>query len=92
MVPSSGRERYCRENAGSAEEYGYTGKQDNVYLRCFDVVELKRIRTNWNPKWGWISIWFNLLRIPTGMKHSLETAGRSLGKNYNYDWMFKAEL
>ncbi|MDI5811212.1 hypothetical protein MJM95_27625, partial [Salmonella enterica subsp. enterica serovar Anatum] len=26
------------------KKYGYTGKQDNVYLQCFDVAELKRIK------------------------------------------------
>ncbi len=25
------------------KEYGYTSKQDKVYLRCFDANELKRI-------------------------------------------------
>ncbi|MBC9896181.1 glycerophosphodiester phosphodiesterase, partial [Salmonella enterica subsp. enterica serovar Panama] len=34
------------------KKYGYTGKQDNVYLQCFDVAELKRIKNELEPKMG----------------------------------------
>ncbi len=70
MVPSSGRKDIAAKTLEVLKKYGYTGKQDNVYLQCFDVAELKRIKNELEPKMGWISIWFNLLRIPTGMKHS----------------------
>ncbi len=55
----SGREGYCGKNAGSAEEIWLPGKDDKVYLQCFDADELKRIRMSWNPKWAWSSIWYS---------------------------------
>lgn len=52
------------------KEYGYTSKQDKVYLQCFDANELKRIKMSWSRRWGWISIWCSSSPIPTGMKPS----------------------
>lgn len=52
MVPSSGREGYCRENPEVLKQYGYTSKKDKVYLQCFDAAELKRIKTELEPKMG----------------------------------------
>lgn len=52
MVPPSGREGHCREDAGGTEKYGYTSKQDKVFLQCFDAAELKRIKTELEPKMG----------------------------------------
>lgn len=34
------------------KKYGYIGKQDNVYLQCFDVVELKCIKNELEFKMG----------------------------------------
>ena len=33
------------------KEYGYTSKQDKVYLQCFDANELKRIKMSWSRRW-----------------------------------------
>ena len=34
------------------KQYGYTSKKDKVYLQCFDAAELKRIKTELEPKMG----------------------------------------
>ena len=34
------------------KEYGYTGKNDKVYLQCFDANELKRINGELMPAMG----------------------------------------
>ncbi|STM08393.1 glycerophosphodiester phosphodiesterase [Escherichia coli] len=34
------------------KKYGYTGKDDKVYLQCFDADELKRIKNELEPKMG----------------------------------------
>lgn len=34
------------------KKYGYTRKQDKIYLQCFDANELKRIKHELEPKMG----------------------------------------
>ncbi|XPE65678.1 glycerophosphodiester phosphodiesterase family protein [Shigella flexneri] len=52
VVPSSGREGYCSKTLEVLKKYGYTGKDDKVYLQCFDADELKRIKNELEPKMG----------------------------------------
>ncbi len=68
-------------------QYGYTSKKDNVYLQCFDFNELKRIKTELEPKMG---MDVKLIQLITETD-SKETEEQKNGKwvNYNYDWMFK---
>lgn len=53
VVPSSGRKRYCRENAGSALKEVWSHRQAGQCLfAVFDVAELKRIKNELEPKNG----------------------------------------
>ncbi len=77
-------------NAGSAEKkYGCTGKQDNVYLQCFDVVELKRIKNELEPKMGWMSQSGSTCAYTDWNEAQQKQPDGRWVKNYNYDWMFK---
>jgi len=69
------------------KQYGYSGKQDNVWLQCFDFNELKRIKTELEPKMG---MDLRLVQLITETD-SHETQELQQGKwvNYRYDWMFK---
>ena len=55
VVPPRGQ-GHLQGGADRAEEYGYTGKNDKVYLQCFDD-ELKRIDGELMPASAWISSW-----------------------------------
>ena len=52
MVPSSGRKDIAAKTLEVLKKYGYTGKDDKVYLQCFDADELKRIKNELEPKMG----------------------------------------
>ncbi|WP_034918664.1 glycerophosphodiester phosphodiesterase [Erwinia sp. 9145] len=69
------------------KRYGYSGKSDNVWLQCFDYNELKRIKTELEPKRG---MDLRLVQLITDTD-SKETQEQKNGKwvNYSYDWMFK---
>ncbi|MEQ4529918.1 MAG: glycerophosphodiester phosphodiesterase [Mixta sp.] len=69
------------------KQYGYSGRQDNVWLQCFDFNELKRIKTELEPKMG---MDLRLVQLITETD-SHETQELQQGKwvNYSYDWMFK---
>ncbi|EDM8197536.1 glycerophosphodiester phosphodiesterase, partial [Salmonella enterica subsp. enterica serovar Kentucky] len=70
------------------KKYGYTGKQDNVYLQCFDVAELKRIKNELEPKMG---MDLNLVQLIayTDWNETQQKQPDGRWVNYNYDWMFK---
>ncbi|RCX00614.1 MULTISPECIES: glycerophosphodiester phosphodiesterase [Kosakonia] len=70
------------------KKYGYTSKQDNVYLQCFDVNELKRIKNELEPKMG---MDLKLVQLIAYTKWNETQEQQPDGKwvNYSYDWMFK---
>ena len=88
MVPPSGRQGYCRQHAERLKKYGYTGKQDKVYLQCFDANELKRIKQELEPKMG---MDLNLVQLIAYTDWNETQQRQADGKwvNYSYDWMFK---
>ncbi|MBM3072955.1 glycerophosphodiester phosphodiesterase [Lelliottia sp. RWM.1] len=69
------------------KQYGYTSKQDKVYLQCFDAAELKRIKTELEPKMG---MNLNLVQLIayTDWNETQEKQPDGKWANYNYDWMF----
>lgn len=70
------------------KKYGYTDKNDKVYLQCFDVAELKRIKNELEPKMG---MDLNLVQLIayTDWNETQEKKPDGSWVNYNYDWMFK---
>lgn len=66
------------------KKYGYTGKQDNVYLQCFDVAELKRIKNELEPKMG---MDLNLVQLIayTDWNETQQKQPDGRWVNYNYD-------
>lgn len=69
------------------KEYGYTGKQDNVYLQNFDPNDLKRIKNELEPKMG-MDLKLVQLIAYTDWNETQEKQGDKW-VNYDYDWMFK---
>ncbi|AMO48016.1 Glycerophosphoryl diester phosphodiesterase GlpQ [Enterobacter sp. FY-07] len=69
------------------KKYGYTSKQDKVYLQCFDANELKRIKHELEPKRG---MDLNLVQLIayTDWKETQEKQSDGQWVNYSYDWMF----
>ncbi|MBI0277683.1 glycerophosphodiester phosphodiesterase [Hafnia alvei] len=70
------------------KQYGYTGKNDNVYLQCFDPNELKRIKTELEPKMG-MDLKLVQLIAYTDWNETYEKKPDGTWVNYGYDWMFK---
>lgn len=70
------------------KKYGYTGKDDKVYLQCFDADELKRIKNELEPKMG---MELNLVQLIayTDWNETQQKQPDGSWVNYNYDWMFK---
>ena len=69
------------------KQYGYHSKQDNVWLQCFDFNELKRIKTELEPKMG---MDLRLVQLITETdSHETEELKQGEWVNYSYDWMFK---
>lgn len=70
------------------KKYGYTSKTDRVYLQCFDVNELKRIKNELEPKMG---MNLNLVQLIayTDWNETQEKRPDGTWVNYSYDWMFK---
>lgn len=69
------------------KKYGYTGKDDKVYLQCFDADELKRIKNELEPKMG---MELNLVQLIayTDWNETQQKQPDGSWVNYNYDWMF----
>lgn len=69
------------------KQYGYSGKNDKVFLQCFDYNEVKRIKTELEPQRG---MNLKLVQLIAYTKWD-ETQEQRDGKwvNYSYDWMFK---
>jgi glycerophosphoryl diester phosphodiesterase len=70
------------------KEYGYTGKDDKVYLQCFDAAELKRIKTQLEPALG-MDLKLVQLIAYSGWNETQELRADGKWVNYSYDWMFK---
>ncbi|WP_279047368.1 glycerophosphodiester phosphodiesterase [Cedecea davisae] len=70
------------------KQYGYTGKQDKVYLQCFDAAELKRIKNQLEPKLG-MDLKLVQLIAYTDWNETQEKQADGKWANYSYDWMFK---
>ncbi|UIN00641.1 glycerophosphodiester phosphodiesterase [Yersinia ruckeri] len=70
------------------KEYGYTGKADKVYLQCFDVNELKRIKNELEPQKG-MDLKLIQLVAYTDWNETYEQQPNGKWVNYSYDWMFK---
>jgi glycerophosphoryl diester phosphodiesterase len=70
------------------KRYGYTSKQDKVYLQCFDAAELKRIKNSLEPKLG-MNLKLVQLIAYTDWNETQEKQADGKWVNYSYDWMFK---
>ncbi len=70
------------------KQYGYTNKDDNVYLQCFDFNELKRIKTELMPKAG-VDLKLVQLIARTDWEETFEPNAEGKLVNYSYDWMFE---
>jgi len=70
------------------KKYGYTTKQDKVYLQCFDAHELKRIKNELEPKMG-MDLKLVQLIAYTDWNETQEKQADGKWVNYRYDWMFK---
>ena len=69
------------------KKYGYTSKNDNIYLQCFDFNEIKRIRTKLGPTLG-VDVKLVQLIAYTDWNETQEKVNGEW-VNYNYDWMFE---
>lgn len=70
------------------KQYGYTGKQDKVYLQCFDADELKRIKNTLLPERG-MDLKLVQLIAYTNWQETQQKQPDGKWVNYSYDWMFK---
>lgn len=70
------------------KKYGYTRKQDKVYLQCFDADELKRIKNVLEPKMG-MDLKLVQLIAETDWNETQQKQADGTWVNYSYDWMFK---
>lgn len=67
-------------------QYGYTSKDDKIFLQCFDHAELKRIRNDLFVQFG---IDLKLIQlIDKNNGDETMTVKGTLVTPYNYDWMF----
>lgn len=72
------------------KDYGYTTKDANVYLQCFDANELKRIKNTLQPKLG-IDLKLIQLIAYTDWNETQEQKPDGSWVNYSYDWMFEPD-
>lgn len=70
------------------KQYGYTSKNDLIYLQCFDPNELKRIKIELLPQ---LTMDLKLVQLiaDTSWQETFEKDNNGNLINYNYDWMFK---
>ncbi|WP_075183434.1 glycerophosphodiester phosphodiesterase [Pantoea sp. 1.19] len=71
------------------KQYGYQGKEDNVWLQCFDFNELQRIKQELEPKLG-MDLKLVQLIAYTDWEETQELRNGQW-VNYDYDWMFKPD-
>lgn len=69
------------------KSYGYSNKQDKVYIQCFDPDETKRIHNELMPH---LNIDLNLVQLiaETNWNETMRLVNGQL-QPYSYDWMFK---
>src|SRR5699024_3016840 len=70
------------------KKYGYTNKNDRVYLQTFDFNELKRIKTELEPKLG-MDLKLVQLIAYSDWHETEEKNAQGKWVNYSYDWMFQ---
>lgn len=70
------------------KKYGYTNKEDLVYLQTFDYNELKRIKTELMPQMG-MDLKLVQLVAYTDWHETEEKDKNGNWVNYDYEWMFK---
>ncbi len=68
------------------KQYGYSTKEDRVYLQCFDPVELQRIHADLLPELK-MSLKLVQLMAETRWKITMVYKGET-AVPYRYDWMF----
>ncbi|MFD1260760.1 glycerophosphodiester phosphodiesterase [Entomomonas asaccharolytica] len=70
------------------KQYGYTSKDDLIYLQCFDPNELKRIKMELLPQ---LNMDLKLVQLiaETSWRETFKKDNNGNLINYNYDWMFK---
>lgn len=69
------------------KQYGYTAKQDKVYLQCFDADELKRIKNTLMPEMK-MDLKLVQLIAYTDWQETQQKQPDGKWVNYSYDWMF----
>ncbi len=72
------------------KEYGYSDKNANVYLQCFDANELKRIKKELQPQMGMDLKLIQLIAY-TDWNETQEQKADGTWVNYSYDWMFQPD-
>ncbi|WP_299580233.1 glycerophosphodiester phosphodiesterase [uncultured Microbulbifer sp.] len=69
------------------KEYGYTDKQQKVFLQCFDAEELQRIKFELMPALGLDLSLVQLIAATSWGEKLVEVDGTL--QNYDYDWMLE---
>ncbi|WP_226644515.1 glycerophosphodiester phosphodiesterase [Microbulbifer variabilis] len=69
------------------KEYGYSDKQQKIFLQCFDAEELQRIKFELMPAMG-IDLPLVQLIAATSWGEKLIDVDGTI-KNYDYDWMLE---
>lgn len=70
------------------EKYGYTTKDDPVYLQCFDPSELRRIHDDLFPEFN-MEVKLVQLIAETDWNETMVYQGNE-AVSYSYDWMFES--
>ncbi|MCL9780020.1 glycerophosphodiester phosphodiesterase [Vibrio sp. S4M6] len=71
------------------KKYGYDSKDSNVYLQCFDPIELKRIHKELLPSLHMDLKLIQLMAYTDWNETMVQKDGKFVP--YNYDWMFKPD-
>jgi glycerophosphoryl diester phosphodiesterase len=79
----------ARRTLATLQQYGYTRRQDPVFLQSFDAHELQRIKRDLLPEFG-MTIKLVQLIAKTDWKLSYEKVGADW-RPYSYDWMLQAD-
>lgn len=72
------------------KEYGYTGKEDNIYLQCFDVIELERISKELLPELGMNLKLIQLIPSPSWKSSQQVIEKDGIFSPYDCSWMFES--
>ncbi|ASU23708.1 glycerophosphodiester phosphodiesterase [Vibrio qinghaiensis] len=70
------------------KEYGYDSQESNVYLQCFDPIELKRINDELLPAMNMDLKLVQLIAYTDWNETMVYDGGQA--QPYSYDWMFEA--